>query len=54
MFNYLLHDHILAFTDELALCFDDRLQKVHVLDVSAVRLDAVNKVLDHLVAQFAA
>lgn len=49
-----LHDHVLTLADKLAFRLDNGLEKVQVLDVTAVRLDAVHKMLDHFVAQFAA
>ncbi len=52
--NQFLHDHVLALADELAFRFHDRLQKVEIFHVTAVSLDAVNEMLDHFVAQFAA
>jgi hypothetical protein len=51
--NQLLHDHVLALADELAFRFHDRLQKMEIFHVTAVSLDAVNEMLDHLVAQYA-
>jgi hypothetical protein len=52
--NQFLHNHVLALADELAFRFHDRLQKVEIFHVTAVSLDAVNEMLDHFVAQFAA
>ena len=52
--GHLLHDDILALADELSLSSDDGLEELEVLDVAAVRLDAVHEVLHHLVAQLAA
>jgi hypothetical protein len=52
--NQFLHDHVLALADELSFRFHDRLQKVEIFHVTAVSLDAVNEMLDHFVAQFAA
>jgi hypothetical protein len=49
--NQFLHDHVLTLADELA---HDRLQKVEIFHVTAVSLDAVNEMLDHFVAQYAA
>jgi len=49
-----LHDHVLALADDLAFRFDDRLQEMEIFHVSAVCLDAVNEMLDHFIAQFAA
>jgi hypothetical protein len=50
-----LHDHVLALADELAFRLDDRLpQEMEIFHVSDVCLDAVNEMLDHIIAQFAA
>lgn len=52
--DQLLHDHILALADELILRFDDRLQKLEILYMATVNLDAVDKVLHHLITNFVA
>jgi hypothetical protein len=43
----LSHDDVLTLLNELALGLDDGLQELEVLDVAAMRLDAVDKVLHH-------
>lgn len=52
--NHLCHHDILTFLDELVFGLDDGLQKLEVLYVAAVRLDAVHKVLHHTVIDLAA
>ena len=51
---HLGHDDVLALLDELVLGFDDGLQELEVVDVSAVGLDAVHKVLHHPLVDLAA
>lgn len=48
------HDYVLAFFDELVLCLDDGLEELQVLDVAAVRFNAVHKVLHHTLIDLAA
>ena len=43
--SYLCHDHVLAFLHVLPLGFDDGVQEVQVLHVSAVSGQAVDEVL---------
>jgi hypothetical protein len=50
----IVYDHVLALADELTFRFDDRLQEMEIFHVSAVCLNAVNEMLDHFIAQFAA
>lgn len=45
--NNLGHDDVLTLFDKLILGFDDCLKEFQILDVAAVCLDAVDKVLDH-------
>lgn len=50
----LCHDNVLTLFDELVLRLDDGLQEFEILDVAAVRFDAVDKVLDHALVDLAA
>ena len=50
----LSHDDVLTLLDELVLGLDDGLEELEVLDVSAVGLDAVDKVLHHALVDLAA
>ena len=50
----LSHDDVLTLLNELALGLDDGLQELEVLDVAAVRLDAVDKVLYHTLVDLTA
>lgn len=43
----LSHDNVLTLLDELVLGLHDGLQKLEVLNVSAMSLSAVDKVLNH-------
>lgn len=52
--SHLSHYHILAFLNEFPLCLDDGLQELDVLNVPAVRLDAVDEVLNHALVDLAA
>lgn len=45
--HYLCHDNVLTLFDELILCFDNSLQKLEVLNITAVCFDAVDEVLNH-------
>lgn len=51
---HLLHDHVLTPADELVLGLDDGLEELEVLHVAAVRLYAVDEVLDHLLVHLVA
>src|SRR5699024_121124 len=48
------HDKVLTLSHYLAFGFDDRSQKLQILHVSAMCLDAVDKVLHHSLADIAA
>lgn len=52
--SHLSHYHILAFLNEFPLCLDDGLQELDVLNVPAVRLDAVDEMLHHALVDLAA
>ena len=52
--TYLLHDHILTLSDERVFRSDDCLQKLQILNVFAMRLDAVHKMLDYFLTHFIA
>lgn len=52
--HHLSHDHVLALFDEFPFRFDDGLQELDVLDVAAVRLDAVDEVLHNPLVDLAA
>lgn len=45
--THLGHDDVLTLLDELILRFDDGLQELQVLDIAAVRFNAMHKVLHH-------
>ena len=49
-----MHDNVLALANELAVCFDDCLKELEVLDMPAMGLNAVDEVLYHLITQLAA
>lgn len=51
---HLGHDHVLALLDVLALGLDDGVQEVEVLDVAAVRGQAVDEVLQDAFGDLAA
>lgn len=44
---HLSHDHVLALFNEFPFCLDNGLEKLYVLDIATVGLDAVDEVLDH-------
>lgn len=52
--KYLLHNQLLAFPDKLIFGFNDSLKKFQVLNVFAMSLDAMNKVLNHFGIDFVA
>lgn len=52
--TYLLHDHILTLSDERVFRSDNSLQKFQILNVFAVRLDAMHKMLDYFLTHFIA
>lgn len=52
--THLCHHDVLALLDKFVLGFDDCLQKLKVLDMAAVCLDAVHKVLHYTVIDLAA
>lgn len=51
---HLSHDNILALLDELVLSLYNRLQELKILNVSAVGLCAMDKVLHHPLADLTA
>ena len=54
VFSHLRHDFILTFLHILPIGFHDGFQKLEVLNVSPVRLNAVDKMMDHAVADLIA
>lgn len=48
--SHLRHNFVLTFLHVLPVGFDDGRQESEVLDVTAVRFDAMDKVMDHAVA----
>ena len=52
--SHLGHDLVLALLDILPVGLDDGLEELEVLDVSAMSLDAVNKMVDHTVTDIVA
>lgn len=52
--SHLRHDFVLTLLHVLPIGFDNGRQELEVLDVAAVRLDAVHKVVDHAVADVVA
>lgn len=51
---HLGHDHVLTFLDVLALGLDDGVEEVEVLDMAAVRCQAVDEVMQHALRDLAA
>ena len=49
-----LHDQVLTPPDELRLCVDDGLEEPQVLHMLPMALNAVDKVLNHLLVHFIA
>lgn len=52
--SHLRHDFVLTLLHVLPIGFDDGRQELEVLDVAAMRLNAVHKVVNHAVADVVA
>ena len=54
MVSHLSHDGVLTLLDELVFGFDNGLKEFEVLDMAAMRLGAVDKVLHHALVDLTA